>query len=559
MKKLFSIMFAVMLLAFCMAVTAGATEYVYYENDFSDPATIGDFTQYRGEWAVEDGVLKLKGTGAGLGYEDQVFMLYTADDSIMNLTDYILEVDVTPNAFAGVLARCDVALAYAEGANGYCGYQMAIDFNTNSSNVTNESFTLGRVNTAGGWAGSLGATSFKANRNYTHHVKMTVSGSTINTVITDASGAELWNNTVENNEWAMGTFGFTAVPADMSVSMVNVGILSFDNLKVTATGDVGTHLAGGGTLADYTPAVASDPIVVEKVSESDIDFTKTEYVLYENDFSDEATLADFTQVRGEWVVQDGKLYLASTEEGCVFSFIAYTADETGYVGLASDYTVEVDLYDVMAAAGVLTYVDTSLFSGENDNSFYGYLSFASNDATKAAIGVSDVTATYANVKVSGGVLTPGNDYHIVVTHLDGKVSFSFTDIATGEVVYEHTTTADKWLNGSFGFRMRAANGDSVNAMVAAFDNLKVTITGDEAALINSGFAPNAEIVYDAIEETPVETQPAETSAAETAEVTTVSVDTPDKEGGFPVVPVAIIAVVLVALAVVVVIVKGKKK
>lgn len=558
MRKILTVMLTVMLVVLCMVVSAGATEYVYYENDFSDPATISDFTQYRGEWAIENGALKLKGIGKGLGLDDRVFMLYTGDDAIMNLTDYILEVDVTPNAFAGVLARCDLARAYAESEGGYCGYQLAFDYVTSGSNSTKESIGLERVNTAGGFAGSLAATTFPSSRNYTHHVKMTVIGADISIVVTDSNGMEIWNNTVNNNEWAMGTFGFSAVPADMSVSMVNVGVLNFDNLKVIATGDVGTYLANGGKLADYVPAVASDPIVVEKVSENDIDFSKNEYVLYENDFSDPETLNDFTQARGKWTVQDGKLYLESTDEGCVFSFIAYTADNTGLVGLASDYTIEVDLYDVMAAAGVLSYVDTSLFSGESDNTFYGYLSFASNDAKKAAIGASDVTATYANIKVSGGVLVPGNDYHIVVKHADGKVYFAFTDLESGELAYEYETVADKWTTGSFGFRMRANNGDAINAMVAAFDNLKVTITGDEAALVNAGFAPNAEIVYDAVE-VPDVTESAETTEAQSAETSDAENPVSREEGDNSTVVIALVAVVIITLVAVAFVIKGKKK
>ena len=563
MKKLLAIFAVTAMLALCMAFAVGAADFVYYENDFSDPATISDFTQYRGEWAIDGGALKLIGTGKGIGFDDKVFMLYTADEGMMNLTDYILEVDVTPNAFAGVLARCDLGYAYAESETGYCGYQLAFDYATNSANVTKESLVFDRTNTAGGTAGSLGANTFESARNLTQHVKMTVSVADINIVVTNAAGEEIWNYTTNNNEWAKGTFGFSAVPADMSVSMVNVGVLSFDNLKVTATGEVGDHLANGGKLADFVPTVNSDPIVVEKVSSKDVDFSKDEYVLYENDFSNADTLADFTQVRGEWVVQDGKLYLSSTDEGCTFSYLAYTADATGLVGLASDYVLEVDLYDVMAAAGVLTYVDTTLFSGESDNTFYGYLSFASNDATKAALGVSDATATYANVKVSGGVLTPGNDYHIVVKHLDGTVYFSFTDIESGALAYEYSTTADKWMNGSFGFRMRAANGDAVNTMTAAFDNLKVTVIGDEAALINSGFAPNAEIVREEEQPPVVTTAPDASDADPDVEETTVVDGGNSGEKGDTnntLIIVAIVAVVIIAIAVAaVVIITAKKK
>lgn len=572
MKKLFAILLSALLLTFGMAIFANATEYVYYENDFSDAATISDFTQYRGEWAIENGVLKLAGAGK-VGIEDQVFMLYTADDAIMNLTDYILEVDITPNALAGVLARCDTTLAYAESATGYCGYQATLNYATTTSNgSTTESFSIGSSNTAGGWVGALGAASIPSSRNYLHHFKMTVEGPSLTVVVTDEYGQELWNYTAVNDEWAMGTFGLTAIGADMSAAMVNIGMLQFDNLKVTAIGDVGTHLANGGALADYKPTVASNPVKVEKVNEDDIDFTKTEYVLYENDFSDAETINDFIQARGTWVIKDGKLMLEATEEGKVFSFLAYTADKTGYVGLASDYTVEVDLYGVQAAAGVLSYVDTGLFSGDTDNTFYGYLSFASNDASKAAIGASDASGTYANIKVSGSLLIPGNNYHIVVTHLDGKVSFSFTDIDSGELVYEHTINADKWSTGSFGFRMRANNGGNVNALInpadgsenpapAYFDNLKVTVTGNEAALINAGFSPNAEIVYNAVEEKPAVTDeiPAETTADVTAPADTTAVtEAPSKGGVSPVIIVVIVAVIAVVIGVVVVITKKKK-
>ena len=81
MKKLFALFLSAALMIFGMAMLVNATEYVYYENDFSDAATISDFTQYRGEWVIENGVLKLKGAG-NVGIEDQVFMLYAADNAI---------------------------------------------------------------------------------------------------------------------------------------------------------------------------------------------------------------------------------------------------------------------------------------------------------------------------------------------------------------------------------------------------------------------------------------------------------------------------------------------
>ena len=45
MKKIFAIVLSAMLLALCFAVSAGAAEFVYYQNDFSDASTLSDFTQ----------------------------------------------------------------------------------------------------------------------------------------------------------------------------------------------------------------------------------------------------------------------------------------------------------------------------------------------------------------------------------------------------------------------------------------------------------------------------------------------------------------------------------
>ena len=63
MKKILTIVIASILLVCGMAMTVGAAEYVYYENDFSDPKTLSDFTQYRGEWDIIDGQLMLVGPG----------------------------------------------------------------------------------------------------------------------------------------------------------------------------------------------------------------------------------------------------------------------------------------------------------------------------------------------------------------------------------------------------------------------------------------------------------------------------------------------------------------
>ena len=563
MKKLFVLALATVLLAFSMVVCAAATEYVYYENDFSDASTISDFTQYRGKWEIKDGALMLTGVGK-TGLDSKVFLLYTKDADIMNLTDYVLEVEITPSAFAGVLARCDKTLAFAESETGFCGYQAEIDYKTTtSSGAINEIIAINRTNTAGGMLRELDAKSFGVeNRGLKHFLTMTVEGQNITVVVTDENGEELYNHTTTNDEWAMGTFGFSALPEDAAASVVNVRMLKFDNLKVTAIGDVGAHLANGGKLADYKPTVKSNPVTVAKVNEADIDFTNTEYVLYENDFSDPDTIEHFTQALGNWVIEDGKLYMESVEG--TFSYIVYTADETGLVGKVSDYVIEADLTGAVTMAGLVSYADVSLFSDAlsngvaDGNSFYGYLSFLSNNAGSGAIGATDATGTYANVNgtVVAGPKKNGN-YHLTVQHLDGKLTFTITDVDTGVDVYSKSATTDKWSNGSFGFRMRGENGQDIkdiNLMTAAFDNFKVTVIGDEAALIHSGYSPDSEIVRNKTIELPTQ-KPEETTAATVATTAPVA---DNVSGGVTGIVIAIVAAAVVVLGAVVAVVVKKK-
>ena len=63
-----------------------------------------------------------------------------------------------------------------------------------------------------------------------------------------------------------------------------------DEIKVVQTGCFG--LCALGPIMIVYP----EGTFYHSVKAEDIDTTKTEYVFYENDFSDEATLADFTHL-----------------------------------------------------------------------------------------------------------------------------------------------------------------------------------------------------------------------------------------------------------------------
>ena len=83
MKKVYIALFTVLVLLFVATASVSAAEYVYYENDFSDPSTLGDFKQYRMEWEIRDGGLYLTDTGiwpVSVQYLPRVGIDYAGED-----------------------------------------------------------------------------------------------------------------------------------------------------------------------------------------------------------------------------------------------------------------------------------------------------------------------------------------------------------------------------------------------------------------------------------------------------------------------------------------------
>ena len=500
MRKFMAIAVAAMLLVFGMVMTANAAEYVYYENDFSNAATLSDFTQYRGEWGVTDGQLMLTGMG-GLELDQQCFLLYTKDPGVKNLTDYILEVDMlNTQSQGGPLLRCDITQASNKSSNSFYGYQMFLSY-------TGSQLAMGRANASDGWQGNLHVGEAVTAPGANLHLYCKVEGKNLTYIVTDkATGKEIYNHTMENDEWALGSFGFRMVI--MNSGLVNLGVTGFDNLKVTAIGAVGDWLASGKSLADYKPNVKSNPVVQTsvdtvvipqsvKVDASKLDATKTEYVFYENDFSNPATISDFTQYRGGWSIKYGGLYYNEVTSGfdaaTNFSFILYSANHDA--NLLKNYTVEADLMNSQSAAGIITHADLVQASSVYANAFYGYLSFVANDGTKGSVGRSKWDGSWAGTLKEGeSLLTHGSDYHLKVVHQDDVLTFTISDKKTGEVIWEDVESSAEWTAGTFGFRIRRSWENLVNFDKAYFDNLKVTVHGAEAVLLNAGYHPNAEIV-----------------------------------------------------------------
>ena len=527
MKKLLTIIVVSVLLVMSFAVIANAADYVYYENDFSSADSLKDFKQIRGEWSIVDGKLMLTGVG-NIGMEEQAFLLFNKDAGIMNLTDYVAEVDVLNlQTQCGIIFRCDIDKADAASSNSFYGYQAFFSF-------TGEKAVLCRGNLLGDWGGNLKVSDNLTAPGSNLHIKATCEGSMISVLVTDLdSGAELWNYTTENKEWGAGSFGIRACV--MHDALINLNQVAFDNLKITARGKVGDHLAAGKALKDFAAKVVTDTIKVtpaikltvpkvEKVDASKLDLTKTEYVFYENDFSNAKTLSDFTQYRGDWSIKNGKLYYSAVTTGFEatgnFSFILYTKNHDA--NLLKEYTVEVDIMNSQSAAGIISHADLSKACSSTSNSFYGYLSFISNDGTKGAVGYGNDAGNWGgNLKVEPDLLSPGNNYHLKVEHKADQLIYTITEVGKSEVIWTDTEAATDWTAGSFGFRSISTKDALTNLGKVGFDNLKVTVYGDQAILLNAGYHPNAEIVGDRTAK-PVATTPSTTTNDKPAAATTAA-------------------------------------
>ena len=207
-----------------------------------------------------------------------------------------------------------------------------------------------------------------------------------------------------------------------------------------------------------------------------------ETVIYENDFSDPATLSDFEQYCLSWEISDGGLRL--TDDKVVWSHIIYQADKA-----LTEYIVEVDYMNVQTAGGIVFNVQQDKVD-EQQNGFYGQVAFLSNDATKGALGsTTDTGAWKGNINVGSAKSNMSANVHIKVTVKDGKVRVQMNDIDSKAVVYDYTysigtSASDQgFTSGTVGLRMRSNNTATLANSVGAayFDNFKVT-TANEATL-----------------------------------------------------------------------------
>ncbi len=451
-------------LAAVLTAGAFAAETVLYENDFSNPATLSDFEQYRLRWEIKNGGLYLTDTPTDT-------MPYTTDDSAYahilyvpkeSLVDYIVEVDYMHlQTMGGLVFRADQQAA-DEQADGYYGYVAFVGTEGNRG-------ALGGSDWSGRYLGNLhtGKVTSACTPGVSAHIRVIAKGDRIKVDITNKdtgktiySHAHTIRRAANDAQWVEGTVGLRMLTSLASLGLHSVGKAYFDNLKITTANEV--------TLAELT-TVAS---VEEAAAISAIDTSATRTV-YANTFDNASALQAFTPFGSTWEVRDGKLYLASAVKQS-YVHILYSGEES-LTGL-SDYVMEFDMYNTQSAGGGVFRSDLAR-ADDGGNGYYGYLAFVSTDGAKLALGYGKPDGNYGgNMKLSGACLAPGSNLHFTIAVKGEYLQCVVTDLDSGKELWCAIDKNVVWEKGTFGFRLLGKNKDGLNNLhTTAFDNLKISV------------------------------------------------------------------------------------
>ena len=194
--------------------------------------------------------------------------------------------------------------------------------------------------------------------------------------------------------------------------------------------------------------------------------------MYFNDFSDAASLSDFSSIKGNWNIQNGTL---STGSGTGSAYLTYTIP-VEYAG--KDFRAEVDFLGHTSTGGLLI-GGIGAVSGQ-PKEFFGYDFFVSADAQKGAMGCYNASGAWGgNITVGLPVMQRGTDLHLSVTVREKELTYRITSL-DGAIQYFGMTydigTSDKDIytgaGGTIGLRKFYSDGGT-------FDNFRLTILEDD--------------------------------------------------------------------------------
>lgn len=200
--------------------------------------------------------------------------------------------------------------------------------------------------------------------------------------------------------------------------------------------------------------------------------TSNKQEIYKNTFDDEASIKDFIQYNGKWGVRDGRARLISYSSS-TNTFMIYSGKKE--LTELTDYVVEVDLYNVQTAAGLVARCDLDN-AQSTIHGYAGYNLFTSSEGRKTAIRSASSDGRSAPLlKVSNWRINPGDDLHFEAAFSNNIVQLTVTDIATKKVLWGWSGRNSDYPSGSFGIMAytKLFNG-YLDCRKSSFDDLTVS-------------------------------------------------------------------------------------
>lgn len=451
MKKLFWTVTLALLLCFAASAapaintidTSDAVEV--YRNTFDDASALDDFTQFRGEWGVEDGRAYVLPGQAGMN----AYFLYTGEDeSLHDLSDYVVSVEMyNVRQATGLVARCDLATANTAG-HGYMGI--------NASCQTNGTYFFTRVTSKadGSGATSLGSAPVIFAPGANIRLEVAMRGKVIQTAAYDLdnNGMLLWVRSAVTDLHPSGSFGLFAYTA--IVNGLDVSETRFDNLVVKTLSNPVSDAENFdvyATLVDTSGAVE----------------------VYRNTFDDASALDDFKQ-HGEWGVENQKARLLANQTITnTNAYILYNGANEALKNL-TDCIVEVDIYNLQQAEGLVARCDVATANAK----IQGYMGFNPNFNTAGTKAYNRVTNTTdgsgaTGLGTSAEICKPGDDVHLTVVFRGTTAQYFVSDLETGKVLCCLTAETDLHPSGSFGLMAYTMVMNGLDNSKSFFDNLVV--------------------------------------------------------------------------------------
>ncbi|MBQ9429107.1 MAG: hypothetical protein IJU41_06125, partial [Clostridia bacterium] len=422
-----------------------------YRNTFDTAAALDDFTQYSGSWGVENGrACVLPGQAAANAY-----FVYTGDNAALkDLTDYVVSVDMyNVRQATGLVARCDLSTC-STALHGYMGI--------NASCQTDGTYFFTRVtsNTAGTSTTSLGSSPVIFAPGANIRLEVAMRGKVVQTTAYDLdTGLLLWARSGVTDLAPRGSFGLFAYTKILNG--LDVSETRFDNLTVKTLSPVSNaeNFSVSSALIDLSGAVE----------------------VYRNTFDTAAALDDFTQYSGSWGVEDGRAYLLPGQTAANAYFV-YTGANAALYDL-SDYVVEVDIYNLRQAEGLVARCDLDTCN----TAAQGYMGLNPNFNTAGTRAYNRITASAdgksaSSLGTSAEICAPGMDVHLTVVMKGSTVQYFVTDLDTGRVLCNLTSQTSTHLSGSFGLMAYTKVVNGLDNSDSRFDNLVVKTLPDNAGM-----------------------------------------------------------------------------